>query len=200
MLAEGGSFRTRSGRLIADRRTCALPGDHNAGNAALALTAALHLGLDPGIAGIRLAFLQPLPHRLQTVHEAGDLRFVDDSIATNPVSTLAAIDAVDGPLAVLLGGGDKGAAWDGLAAALKRRGATSVCLGTTGPRIHAALCATGVPSHLVANLAQAVPAAVRTLAGVGTVLLSPACASTDQFRDFAHRGEEFARLARLHLG
>lgn len=192
-----GRFVLPDGRELARRAVLPLPGEHNARNAALALTVALHLGCDPGIAGIRLSRATPLQHRLQTVYESGSVRFVDDSMATTPEATLAAVAAVEGSLALILGGADKGARFDELAAAIARRGAQAVCTGLTGPRIHRALAEHGVDAPVVDDLGAAINLAVSRLApGGGTVLLSPACAATDQHADFAERGRRFADLAR----
>jgi len=191
-----GIFAAMDGGTLATRADLGLLGDHNADNAGLAIAAALHLGLDPALVKERLRTVRPLPHRLQTVHRAGGLSFIDDSIATTPESAMAGLAAVSGPLAVILGGSDKGATWEALAAAVLRRGASAVTMGTTGPAIAAAVRAAGGEPSEAEDIEVAVAYAGAWLRGAGTVLLSPACASFDRFRGFEHRGDCFAAAAK----
>ena len=169
-----------------------VPGPHNRANAALGLAVARHLGVPKAELLPRLRRAEPLPHRLRTVHQAGGLAFVDDSIATTPEAAMAGLASFDGPLAVILGGSDKGADFAELARAVAARGAHAVLLGATAGRIRAA----GVAAPVASDLDQAVQLAVAGLPGHGTVLLSPACASFDMFRGFDHRGACFADAAR----
>lgn len=192
---ENGVFRDGVGDL-AVRADLPLLGEHNAHNAALALAAALACGAPRDRVRARLQAVRPLPHRLQTVHRAGGLTFVDDSIATAPEAAMAGIAAIDGPLAVILGGSDKGALWEALAAAVVARGAIPITYGQCGPRIATAIAAAGAKAHAAATFEQAVSLAIAGLGGRGTVLLSPACASFDLFRGFDHRGDTFAEIAR----
>lgn len=171
-----------------------VPGAHNRANAALAAAVVAHLGAADALARMRAA--EPLPHRLRTVHAGGGIAFVDDSIATTPEAAIAGIAAFAGPLAVILGGSDKGADFAALAAAVARRGARPVLLGQTAARIRERLQAAGVASVGAADMAEAVRLAAGLVAGGGTVLLSPACASFDMFRGFDHRGACFAAAAR----
>lgn len=192
---QGGSFLDAQGRALAVREDLPLPGDHNAGNACLAISAALHLGLLPARVAERLRRIRGLPHRLQEVHRIGELRFIDDSIATTPEAAMAGLSAVEGPLAVILGGSDKGADFSALAQAVARRGARPVLIGSTAGRIAAALSTHGVEALRAQSLAEAVAIAVRILGSAGTILLSPACASFDMFTGFEDRGEQFATCA-----
>ena len=169
-----------------------VPGPHNRANAALALAVARHLGVAEAELLPRLRQAEPLPHRLRTVHACAGLAFVDDSIATTPEAAMAGLASFDGPLAVILGGSDKGADFTTLAQAVAARGAHAVLLGATAGRIAAA----GVTAPTATTLDQAVQLAVAALPGHGTVLLSPACASFDLFRGFDHRGDSFAEAAR----
>jgi UDP-N-acetylmuramoylalanine--D-glutamate ligase len=191
-----GEFRAADGALLARRADLDLLGDHNADNAGLAIAAALRLGAPPGLVAERLRTVRPLPHRLQTVHRSGGLTFIDDSIATTPESAMAGLAAVPGPVAVILGGSDKGATWQDLAAAVVRRGAVAVTMGATGPAIAAAVRAAGGQPSEADDLEIAVSYAGAALRGAGTVLLAPACASFDAFRGFEHRGDCFAEAAR----
>lgn len=172
-----------------------LLGAHNRANAALALAVARHLGVGEADAQARLATVRPLPHRLETVHCAGPWRFVDDSIATTPEAAIAALASVDGPLAVILGGSDKGADFAALAAALRARGARAVLVGACAPRLRAA----GIDGPEARSLEEAVALALAALPAGGTVLLSPACASFDWFTGYEERGARFAAAARRRL-
>ena len=193
-----GAFREEDGRVLAQRSDLALPGAHNARNACLALAVARHLGLDTALAAGRLRTVRGLPHRLELVHAGQGWRFVDDSIATTPESAMAALDALPGPLAVILGGSDKGATWEALAAAVAARGALALLIGQTAPAIAAALAARGVAALRAADLDEAILRAQALLPQGGTILLSPACASFDMFNGFADRGQRFAAAARRH--
>ncbi len=192
----GDRFTDDAGAVIALRSDFPLPGEHLAGNAAVALAAARALGVQGHDLVHRLRTVKPLPHRLATVHRRPGLVFVDDSIATVPEATIAALGSFPGPLAVILGGSDKGVDFTGLGRAVAERGAIAVCMGATGPRLHAAVLAGGGAAVLVADLMAAVPAAVAALPRGGTVLLSPACASFDQFTGYEQRGRRFTELAR----
>jgi UDP-N-acetylmuramoylalanine-D-glutamate ligase len=173
-----------------------VPGPHNRANAALALAVAKHFGADPGTLAGRLRRAEPLPHRLRTVHSRSGITFVDDSIATMPDAAMAALCSFEGPLAIILGGSDKGADFSALAAAVAERGAQPILIGQMAPRLHAALAHHAVEGRLATSMEDAVRLAAATLPGHGTVLLSPACASFDMFRGFDHRGVVFAAAAK----
>ncbi len=186
-----------NGAVVARRQDLGLLGQHNAENAALALALALALGAPRAELPTRLRQVRPLPHRLQTVHQER-WTWIDDSIATTPESALAGIAAISGPLAVILGGADKGADWTRLAAGVTARGAQVLTIGQTGPAIAAAIRAAGGAVTPCGDLATAVQR--MELSGGGTVLLSPACSSLDQFTSFEARGDTFAVLARARDG
>lgn len=173
-----------------------IPGPHNRANAALAISVARHLGAPPDLIPGRLRAVQPLPHRLCTVHQGGGVAFVDDSIATTPEAAIAALASFAGQVAIILGGSDKGARYAELAAAVAKRGAHPVLLGATAPKIAAELERLGLAAPVAGDMAQAVRLARDALPATGTVLLSPACASFDMFKGFDHRGDCFADAAR----
>jgi UDP-N-acetylmuramoylalanine-D-glutamate ligase len=139
-----------------------------------------------------------LPHRLELVHAALGVRFVNDSIATTPEAAMAGLAAIAGPLVVILGGSDKGADYDQLASSVAARGAQAVVIGQTAKVIAKALSRWGVNAHRADTLSDAVARAVAQLGRGGTVLLSPACASFDMFNGFEDRGRQFAELAIVH--
>jgi UDP-N-acetylmuramoylalanine--D-glutamate ligase len=183
------------GRELAKREDLPLPGDHNARNACLAIAVALKLGVPAAELPARLRSVKGLPHRLETVRveerDGHTWRYVNDSIATTPESAIAGMTALGGPLAVILGGSDKGADFVELAAAAARRGALAVLIGQTAPKIAAALALYGLRPPTAASLVEAVRAARGLLPEGGTVLLSPACASFDMFNGFEDRGRKF---------
>ncbi len=170
------------------------PGLHNRENlAAATLLAWVGAGVDPG--GIDVAALRGLPHRMETVGERGGVRWINDSKATNVDSTLVALASVDLPRTwVLLGGQAKaGSPWGTLAAHL-HRAAGVVCFGASGPTLAEALAAEGVATRTAPGMAEAMDLCATHARPGDTVLLSPACASFDAFRDFEHRGDTFRTL------
>lgn len=172
-----------------------VPGPHNLDHAATSAALAIAFGAPADAVQEALAGLTGLPHRMQTVHEAGGVRWIDDSKATNPDAARVAIDGVEGCAVVLLGGISEGADVGALAPLLARHRAIG-CFGRDGSTIAASLRARGLDPVCVDTLADAVTWA-RAVAQPGdAVLLSPACKSFDAFRSYAHRGEVFAVLAR----
>jgi len=168
-----------------------LPGAHNRENAAAATAAARAAGIgDDAIAGALAAF-PGVPHRLELVAELGGVRFVNDSKATNTAAARRALASYDVPLHVILGGSRKGESFDELAGELHGR---AYLIGETAEELAQALDRAGVPYLRCGDLEAAVPAAAAAARPGEVVLLSPACASYDQFRDFEQRGEEFRRL------
>lgn len=181
--------------VVAQRADLPLLGEHNARNAALALTMAHHLGMPRGDATIGLRRVRGLPHRLEFVPGSDHLTYCNDSIATTPEATMAALQAITGPVAVILGGSDKGADYAQLATAVATRGAIPVLIGATADRLAACLRTAGCQPVIARELPVAVAFARQALAAEGTVLLSPACASFDQFQGFEDRGARFRAWA-----
>lgn len=189
------AFIALDGRPLAQRSDLALRGRHNADNATLAITLALALAVDSVQIAERLRQVTALPHRLQTVH-SGRWTWINDSIATTPEAAMAALASAEGALAIILGGGDKGATWETLARAVTARGAQALTIGRTGPALTSAITAVGGRARHLGTLPEAIDAALMALPEGGTVLLSPACSSLDQFTSFEDRGDQFAALAR----
>jgi UDP-N-acetylmuramoylalanine--D-glutamate ligase len=168
-----------------------LPGLHNAANAlaALALADALALPRAPCLAALRE--FSGLAHRTQWVAELGGVRYINDSKGTNVGATLAAVTGMPGPLIVIAGGEGKGQDFTPLRAAFAGKVRTAVLIGRAAAALGSAL--QGVcECRYAPSLEAAVDSAARLAAPGDTVLLSPACASLDMFRDYAHRGEAFA--------
>ena len=138
----------------------------------------------------------PPPHRLQTVAVRDGVSFVDDSKATNPEAVIKALTAYRDGVRLVLGGSLKGSSFAGLAAAVAAGPVVSVDVyGEAGEQIAAALAAAGVPHRRHPRMAAAVAAAAAGAQAGDVVLLSPACASFDEFTDYAERGLAFAQLA-----
>ncbi|MEH3052438.1 MAG: UDP-N-acetylmuramoyl-L-alanine--D-glutamate ligase [Patulibacter minatonensis] len=177
-----------------------LPGAHNALNLCGALAALdAHGVARPALPGALRGF-EPLPHRLQVVHEADGTTWIDDSISTTTESAIVAIESFPGHPVVLLGGGqDRGQDYAALGAVLAARGAAVVTMPETGDRLREAALAAGVPAAQVVSapdLPSAVRAARELAAPDAVVLLSPAAPSYHAYRDFKARGEHFRALAR----
>ncbi len=168
-----------------------LPGLHNRENAAAATAAARAAGLPDDAIAEALRSFPGVAHRLELVAELGGVRYVNDSKATNTAAARRALAAYDVPLHVILGGSRKGEPFDELAAEVHGR---AYLIGETAAELAGALDRTGVPYVQCRELAVAVAAAAQAARPGEVVLLSPACASYDQFQDFEHRGEEFRRL------
>jgi UDP-N-acetylmuramoylalanine--D-glutamate ligase len=172
-----------------------IKGLHNAANAlaALALGEALELPLPLMLA--ELESFAGLAHRSQWVADVAGVSYVDDSKGTNVGATLAAVAGLPGPLVVIAGGEGKNQDFAPLAAAFRGKVRHTVLIGRDAPLLAQALA--GVCTlETCATLPEAVRAAARAARRGDTVLLSPACASLDMFRDYAQRGEVFAQSVR----
>jgi UDP-N-acetylmuramoylalanine--D-glutamate ligase len=173
-----------------------LPGAHNRENAAAATAAARALGVADTRIAEALETFPGVAHRLEQVAEAGGVRYVNDSKATNTSAARRAIAAYDEPLHVILGGRGKGESYTELALALAGHARRAYLIGETAREIAISLELAGVDHELSGDLETAVRSAARNARPGDVVLLAPACASYDQFRDFEERGDAFRRLAR----
>ncbi|MFH1024173.1 MAG: UDP-N-acetylmuramoyl-L-alanine--D-glutamate ligase [Planctomycetota bacterium] len=194
VLAEGGARE-----ILLDRREMKLPGLHNAANALAAALAARAVGAPATSIRQVIRDFRGVEHRLELSGERNGVRFYNDSIATTPESTMMALRSFESPMIVILGGSDKGLPFDALAAEIVRRPVKFAALyGRMGPAIRDAIERAGRrtgPSLVTADRFDDAVAAARMAAAPGdVVLLSPACASFDQFRNFAERGKRFKEL------
>jgi len=172
-----------------------IKGLHNAANAlaALALGEALGLALSPMLT--ELASFAGLPHRSQWVADVQGVTYVDDSKGTNVGATLAAVAGMTGPLVMIAGGDGKQQDFTPLAAAFAGKVRHTVLIGRDAPalaRVLEGICTL----ERCDSLEDAVRAAARAACPGDTVLLSPACASLDMFRDYAHRGAVFSQAVK----
>jgi UDP-N-acetylmuramoylalanine--D-glutamate ligase len=170
-----------------------LRGRHNFENAAAAAACALALGAAPAAVGKALATFRGVEHRLEEVRRWRGVAFVNDSKATNVDSTLVALEAFPGRLHVILGGEDKGSPYAPLRPLLRAKAKQVLLIGEAAAKIEREL-AGAAPLARCGTLERAVRQGARDAAPGDTVLLSPACASFDQFRNFEHRGARFREL------
>jgi UDP-N-acetylmuramoylalanine--D-glutamate ligase len=199
--AEAGTLRDDAGPILDLAEAPALPGAHNAQNAAAAAAMALDLGLARAQVAAGLAGFAGLPHRQEKVGEVDGVSFVNDSKATNADSAARALASYD-RVVWIAGGMAKEGGIEGLAPFFPRV-ARAVLIGRDAPALAATLAAHGVPHEVAGTLNAAVPAAAAAArAGAApVVLLSPACASWDQFTGFDQRGDCFrALVAQLGQG
>jgi UDP-N-acetylmuramoylalanine--D-glutamate ligase len=172
-----------------------IPGAHNRENAAAATAAARVAGIDDDAIAEALRTFPGVEHRLELVGEIDGVRFVNDSKATNTTSARSGIAAYPGqPLRLILGGSLKGESFDELAEELPPNVRSIDLIGEATEEIAAALARAGRDYRRSGDLATAVGAAAGDAEPGDIVLLSPACASYDQFRNFEERGETFRRL------
>jgi UDP-N-acetylmuramoylalanine--D-glutamate ligase len=172
-----------------------LMGAHNRLNAMAAAVAAMLLKAAPPTVEQGLAAFTGLHHRIELVREKGGVRFIDDSKGTNVGAVVEALAAFEGPVILLAGGVDKGGDYGPLRPALTGKVTLLILFGAARTKMSAALGDT-TETTCVETLEQAVHLAARRAAPGATVLLSPACSSFDQFRDYAERGRKFQELVR----
>jgi UDP-N-acetylmuramoylalanine--D-glutamate ligase len=171
-----------------------LRGAHNLENAMVATALALARGLDPAAVRTALRSFAGVEHRLEEVATRDGVLYVDDSKATNVASAVVGIRSFPGGVHAILGGRGKGEDYAPLAAAAAERCRAAYLIGEEAGALAAALAAAGVPAHDFRTLDRAVAAAGAAAAAGDVVLLSPACASYDQYRSFAERGRHFRAL------
>jgi UDP-N-acetylmuramoylalanine--D-glutamate ligase len=172
-----------------------IPGAHNRENAAAATAAARALGVDDTRIAEALETFPGVAHRLEPVAEGRGVLYVNDSKATNTAAARRAIAAYDVPLHVILGGRGKGESYSELVLELVGRARRAYLIGEAAGELAVALELAGVDHQLSGDLETAVRSAARNAKAGEIVLLAPACASYDQFRDFEERGDAFRRLA-----
>jgi UDP-N-acetylmuramoylalanine--D-glutamate ligase len=194
---EGGEawWLTRRGEPLLPVSAMKIAGLHNAANALAALSLGEALGLPMEAMLTELAAFPGLPHRSQWVADVNGVRYVNDSKGTNVGATLAAVQGMSGPLIIIAGGDGKNQDFAPLREAFRGKVRHVVLIGRDAPAIERAL--QGVTAtERAASLEDAVRAAARAAQSGDTVLLSPACASLDMFRDYAHRGTVFVQAVK----
>lgn len=177
-----------------DSEDIGLAGRHNQANAGAAVAVALERGLDPLAIDRALRDFRGVPHRFETVAEIGGITYINDSKATNPSAAAAAISSFDGGVHVILGGSLKGGGFAELAPAVTRRCRACYLIGEAAGQLERDLAATGVELVRCGDLERAEIETTQRARPGEVVLLAPACASFDQYRDFEERGDHFKEL------
>jgi UDP-N-acetylmuramoylalanine--D-glutamate ligase len=190
----GVRWLARRGEALLPLHALALVGSHNHANAlaAIATVEAVTGQLVTAAALQALAGFRGLAHRMQHVRSRAGVVWVNDSKATNPGATLAAVNGIDTPLVLIAGGRGKGADFSPLAAALRDRARAVIVFGEDASRLRDAL-APCCDVRDVRDLEQAVALAAELARAGDTVLLAPACASQDMFVDYRERGDQFTQ-------
>ena len=195
---DAATWLARGESRIMPASSISMTGQHNLTNA----LAALALGEAAGIPLHKmietLAEFQGLPHRMQYVAEQGGVRWFNDSKGTNVGATLAAIEGFDEQLVLIAGGDGKGADFTPLTAAMRRKGRGAVLIGKDAALLESVLQGV-VPVRHADDMPRAVSLAAEMSHPGDSVLLSPACASTDMYRNFEARGDAFVRAVQEYL-
>ncbi|MBD8215039.1 UDP-N-acetylmuramoyl-L-alanine--D-glutamate ligase [Erwinia persicina] len=192
---QGSTWLRVKGEKVLNTAEMNLVGQHNYTNALAALALADAVGLPRASSLKALTTFGGLPHRFQLVHEHNGVRWINDSKATNVGSTEAALNGlqVKGTLWLLLGGDGKSADFSSLTRYLQGDRIRTYCFGRDGEALAALRPEIAVQTETLAEAVQQIAAQVQP---GDLVLLSPACASLDQFKNFEQRGDLFAQLAR----
>ena len=186
----------RRGEGLLDVARMKIAGLHNAANALAALALGDAVGLPTPAMIEALESFPGLPHRSQWIADVAGVRYIDDSKGTNVGATIAAVAGMPGTLVLIAGGEGKGQDFAPLAQAFRGKVRHVVLIGRDAPVLAAALQGVCTLEN-AGSMQEAVDAATRVARREGdTVLLSPACASFDMFRDYGHRGDVFAAAVR----
>ena len=198
----GAELSERSGYLWWDEEPLlatseiSLPGDHNRANAMAAAAACLARGLDREAVAAGLRNFPGVAHRLERVAVRDGVAFVNDSKATNVASTIVALRSFPGGVHLIAGGQGKSQDFAPLAPLVAERCRAVYLIGEDADKLERALQPAGVRLEMAGDLGTALGRAEAAARPGETVLLSPACASFDQFRDFEERGDRFRELVR----
>jgi len=186
----------RGGELLMPTAALTLLGRHNTQNAlaALALASAVAKIQRPMLDA--LARFEALPHRMERVADLGGVQFINDSKGTTVAATAVALEGLARPVVLIAGGDGKGQSFRALRPAVERACKAVLLIGRDAPLIARGLGDTRVPVETLGTLERAVARAFELAQRGDAVLLSPACASLDQFRDYTERGERFRALVR----
>ena len=180
-----------------DLNTTQLRGRHNALNALFAVGMAQALGVGMKVLQEGLNTFQPVPHRLETVGEVNGVIYINDSKATNVDAVTYALEAMTQPIVWIAGGTDKGNDYEPLFALAKSKVQALICLGADNTKLKAAF-ADKIDTIREANRAEDAVQAAFQLAQPGqVVLLSPACASFDLFKNYIDRGDQFRAAVKV---
>ena len=187
---DGDGWLRLAGERLVETREVPLPGRHMLRNVIGASLAASRAGSPPEAIGRAIADFEGVPHRLELVAERAGVRWVNDSQATIPAASIAALEAFDAPIVVISGGKDKGLDYADLAEAIVARCRNAILIGETADELQALLAAR-LPVERASDMDGAVQAAARAARAGDVVVLTPAAASFDMFADYAARGDAF---------
>jgi len=190
----GAGRRVEFGSLPLPEQEVRLRGAHNLENAMAASAAALASGVPGEAVAAALRGFAGVPHRLEEVGTVGGVLYVNDSKATNVSSAARGIESFPGGVHAILGGSLKGGGFEGLREPVAERCRACYLIGDAAGRLAADLEPAGVPLHECGHLEAAMRAASAAARPGEVVLLSPACASYDQYRDYEERGDHFRSL------
>jgi UDP-N-acetylmuramoylalanine--D-glutamate ligase len=196
--SKGALKLARGGALLLPASELALVGRHNLLNALAALALASTVAKINGKVLAALAAFRGLPHRMERVAEIGGVLFVNDSKATTVAAALAALEGIDRPAVLIAGGEGKGQDFAALKAGVDAHCRAVVLIGRDAPAIAAAISGVKPAIEFAPALEVAVARAIARARPGDAVLLSPACASLDMFRDYIDRGERFKAAVAAH--
>jgi UDP-N-acetylmuramoylalanine--D-glutamate ligase len=193
---DGGLWLGESNQPLMNIASLQLTGLHNASNALAAMALCRQIGIEhPPILQTLYAF-KGLPHRVEWVANVDEVDYFDDSKGTNVGATCAAIAGFNQPIVLIAGGDGKGQDFKPLADVVKGKVKTIVLIGKDASLIESTLIETEIPMYRAIDLSEAVNIAKKMAKAGDAVLLSPACASVDMFRNYVHRAEVF--VAAVH--
>lgn len=201
LVLTGACSPTDTSKVVCEVDEIRLRGQHNVQNILAACAVAGVLGLPIEAMQEVIRTFGGVPHRLEQVAEIKGALWVNDSIATSPERSMAALNSFDAPIVLLLGGRDKQLPWGDLARLAAQKCKAVICFGEFGPtiarRIHEARGPRDAPHiELVDDLPKAVRSAARSAQVGDVVLLSPGCTSFDTYQDFAERGDHFREMVK----
>ena len=173
-----------------------LPGKHNLRNCLAAAVATLSAGVDPEVVRRGLSDFPGVEHRLEKAGTVGGLHFVNDSKATNVDACYCALESMQTPVVLILGGRDKGNDYAQIVPFVKQKCRALVFMGVDNSKLHAAFDALGLPIADTHSMKECMEEAVKLAQPGDTVLLSPCCASFDLFKNMEDRGEQFKQWVR----
>lgn len=193
LVEDGTEFLACGEQALLATSDMALVGSHNQANALAAIAAGRAIGLELSPMLEVLTEFPGLPHRMQLVARKEGVDYINDSKATNVGAAIASVTAIEGKVILIAGGDGKGGQFDEFAKAVHRKLRATILFGRDGPKIAAAFKGR-VSVYQAVDLRTAVSVAASIATAGDTVLLAPACASFDQYLNYAERGKDFCRL------
>ena len=198
VVIDAQTWLARGSEPIMPASAISMAGQHNLANALAALAMGEAAGIPLASMVETLTEFRGLPHRMQYVGCGNNVRWFNDSKGTNVGAALAAIEGVDGQLVLIAGGDGKGADFTPLATALQGKGRAAVLIGKDAGLLETLLQGV-VPLRRATDMSEAVRFAAELAQPGDSVLLSPACASTDMFRNFEQRGDVYMQAVQEYL-